>query len=96
MLSLIISATIGLIAGFATSAFSDGVTWGTLAGTTAFLASSFLVNRYFTKKLQAIYERVQSTREAAQLEANRLITRAQSTGKGGSPKMLQTDSSLAH
>ncbi len=89
MLSLIISLTVGLAAGFGTFAPTHHIGWSIFAGVFGFLLCSFLVNRFFTKKLQAVYESVQKTRETAQLEANKLITRAQSTGKGGSPKMIQ-------
>ncbi len=89
MISLIISLCLGLAAGFGSRLATTQYGWNIFFGVLGFVGGSVLINRLFTKKLQAIFNQVQSTLEAAKLEANKLIGRAQSTGKGGSPKMLQ-------
>ncbi len=91
MLSILISILAGLAAGLATANYSSlSKGWCALAGSVVFLAASFLINRIFGKKLQAIFKRVQALLEAAQEEATKMVNRAQHQSRGGmSANLLQ-------
>lgn len=89
MLAILISLAAGALAAGATSFATHHPAWLTFAGVAGFLASSFVINRIFGKRLKAIFDRVQKALEGAQLEANKIVNRVQQRGGGMSANLLQ-------